>query len=235
MKNNNLKRNIVLSVLFFLPVAFLLMLYPAKHNYTPLDIVNENVNEIVEFSSDYESEIVLTNHITVLGFLGENPLSNITMVSNLKELVYDKFKGFKKFQLVLVVPKGSETEINTLHREIAKYEDLRFWHYIYGSEAEIKSLYNSLRIENPLKDNLSTDDVFIVDKDLSQRGRLDTRSEKQIEEKKPITTLSAYNCINVSELKNMMSEDVRILFTEYRQKRKGKFNSTKRRADDLKK
>jgi len=235
MKKNNIKRNIVLSVLFFLPVAFLLMLYPAKHNYIPLDIVNENVNEITDFSSDYESEIVLTNHITVLGFLGKNPLSNITMLSNLKELVYDKFKGFKKFQLVLVLPQGVEAEIKTLHKEIAKYEDLRFWHYIYSSEADIKTLYNSLKIESPLKDNLSIDDVFIIDKDLNQRGRLDARSEKQIEEKKPITTLSAYNCIDVSELKNMMSQDVRILFTEYRQKRKGKFNSTTRRADDLKK
>lgn len=235
MKKNNIKRNIVLSVLFFLPVAFLLMLYPAKHNYIPLDIVNENVNEITDFSSDYESKIVLTNHITVLGFLGKNPLSNITMLSNLKELVYDKFKGFKKFQLVLVLPQGVEAEIKTLHKEIAKYEDLRFWHYIYSSEADIKTLYNSLKIESPLKDNLSIDDVFIIDKDLNQRGRLDARSEKQIEEKKPITILSAYNCIDVSELKNMMSQDVRILFTEYRQKRKGKFNSTTRRADDLKK
>lgn len=235
MKKNNIKRNIVLSVLFFLPVAFLLMLYPAKHNYIPLDIVNENVNEITDFSSDYESKIVLTNHITVLGFLGKNPLSNITMLSNLKELVYDKFKGFKKFQLVLVLPQGVEAEIKTLHKEIAKYEDLRFWHYIYSSEADIKTLYNSLKIESPLKDNLSIDDVFIIDKDLNQRGRLDARGEKQIEEKKPITTLSAYNCIDVSELKNMMSQDVRILFTEYRQKRKGKFNSTTRRADDLKK
>lgn len=235
MKKNNIKRNIVLSVLFFLPVAFLLMLYPAKHNYIPLDIVNENVNEITDFSSDYESKIVLTNHITVLGFLGKNPLSNITMLSNLKELVYDKFKGFKKFQLVLVLPQGVEAEIKTLHKEIAKYEDLRFWHYIYSSEADIKTLYNSLKIESPLKDNLSIDDVFIIDKDLNQRGRLDARGEKQIEEKKPITTLSAYNCIDVSELKNMMSQDVRILFTEYRQKRKGKFNSTTRRAADLKK
>ena len=31
-----------------------------------------------------------------------------------------------------------------------------------------------------------------------------------------------------------MSEDMRILFTEYRQKRKGEFNSTVRRANDLK-
>lgn len=30
-----------------------------------------------------------------------------------------------------------------------------------------------------------------------------------------------------------MSDDLRILFTEYRQKRKGEFNSDTRRADDL--
>ena len=44
----------------------------------------------------------------------------------------------------------------------------------------------------------------------------------------------SYNCIEVAELKNKMSEDMRILFTEYRQKRKGNFNSTTRRAEDLK-
>jgi len=39
----------------------------------------------------------------------------------------------------------------------------------------------------------------------------------------------------VSELKNKLAaEDLRVLFTEYRQKRKGEFNSTVRRAEDLK-
>ena len=37
-----------------------------------------------------------------------------------------------------------------------------------------------------------------------------------------------------SDLKNKMSDDIRILFTEYRQKRKGNFSSTTRRANDLK-
>ena len=37
-----------------------------------------------------------------------------------------------------------------------------------------------------------------------------------------------------AEIKNKMSEDMRILFTEYRQKRKGDFDSTTRRANDLK-
>ena len=46
--------------------------------------------------------------------------------------------------------------------------------------------------------------------------------------------MSSYDCLEVSVLKNKMSEDMRILFTEYRQKRKGNFNSTSRRAEDLK-
>lgn len=234
MKTSNAKRNIVLGILFFLPVAFLLMLYPAKHNYIPLDIVNENVLELTNFSIDSEERIQFEGHITVLAFIGKNPLENITAISNLKELVYDKFKGFKKFQIVIVAPKGAEKEVNIIKKEIATYEDLRFWHYTYGSEAQINQLYSSLKVENPLDENLGTHDVFIIDKDVNQRGRIDARTEKQIEENKPMSSLSAYNCIEVSVLKNIMSEDVRILFTEYRQKRKGKFDSTSRRADDLK-
>ena len=45
--------------------------------------------------------------------------------------------------------------------------------------------------------------------------------------------MPSYNVLEVSELKNKMSEDMRILFTEYRQKRKGNFSSTTRRAEDL--
>ena len=40
--------------------------------------------------------------------------------------------------------------------------------------------------------------------------------------------------LEISDLKNKMSDDIRILFTEYRQKRKGNFSSTTRRANDLK-
>ncbi|MBQ0788123.1 MAG: hypothetical protein KBT69_11515, partial [Oceanihabitans sp.] len=57
-------------------------------------------------------------------------------------------------------------------------------------------------------------------------------SEKQ--KNKPAYQMKSYDCIEVAELKNKMSEDVRILFTEYRQKRKGNFNSETRRANDLK-
>lgn len=235
MKTSNIKRNIVLGILFFLPVAFLLMLYPAKHNYEPLNIVNEKVSDIENFYTDRTDTILLKDHITVLGFLGKSPLKNAIAASNLKELVYDKFKGFKKFQIVIVVPEGTEDDVKELKKEINTYEDLKFWHYAFGTEGEIKMLYNNLKSKDNLSEDLSTDNIFIIDKDLSQRGRIDGRDEKQVEANKPPFSVYSYNMIEVAEIKNMMSDDVRILFTEYRQKRKGKFDdSNTRRANDLK-
>lgn len=96
-------------------------------------------------------------------------------------------------------------------------------------------LYNSLMFKEQLGDNLSSNSVFILDKDLNQRGRIDGRDEKQIENNKPAFSVYEYNMIEVAEIKNMMSDDVRILFTEYRQKREGKFeNSETRRNRELK-
>ena len=235
MKTSNTKRNIVLGILFFLPVAFLLMLYPAKHNYEPLNIVNEKVLDLKNFYTDRNDTILLENHITVLGFLGKTPLQNNIAALNLKELVYDKFKGFKNFQIVIVVPEGAEEEVEQLKKEINTYEDLKYWHYAFGTEGEIKMLYTSLKNDGGLSESLATDNVFIIDKDLKQRGRIDGRDEKEVESKKPAFSVFSYNTIEVAEVKNMMSDDIRILFTEYRQKRKGKFeDSDTRRTKDLK-
>lgn len=226
-------RYVVLGVLFFLPVTFLLFLYPATHNYTPLDIVNTSVLEINELKSTTETPIQLKNHITVLGFLGAHPIQNNITASNLKELVYDKFKGFKKFQIVILVPFGSEKDVETLKNDISSYEDLRFWHFVFGTPDAIKSIYNSLGSNLSLSPDLATNQVFIIDKDLNQRGRLDDRTDNEIAKNQNPYKLYAYDCIEVAEIKNKMSDDLRILFTEYRQIRKGEFDSTTRRANDL--
>lgn len=229
MKVKNTKRYAVLSILFFLPVAFLLMLYPSTHNYDPLEVVNNSVKEI-----SISEDIKLQDHITVLAFFGKNPMANSTAALNLKELVYDKFKGFKKFQIVVVSPQGSEDNYSQLKNEVASYEDLRFWHYVFHSDEDIKDIYNSLKADGNLDLELATDEVFIIDKDKNQRGRLDDREDNEKEQNKPVRQLYSYNCIEVAEIKNKMSDDMRILFTEYRQKRKGEFDSNKRREKDLK-
>jgi hypothetical protein len=211
-----------------------MFLYPATHNYTPLDIVNENVSELNHFKSLDNEVVELNEHISILGFVGTDPKGQITALLNLKELVYDKFKGFKKFQMVMLVPEGYEKDIKAVLSEISSYEDLKFWYFVFGEPEDIKEIHKSLKSSKELRPNLSTDAVFIIDKDLYQRGRIDDRTDDEIEKKKNVYGLFEYDCIEVAEIKNKMSEDLRILFTEYRQRRKGEFNSDVRRVNDLK-
>ena len=234
MKITSLKKPFVLSVLFFLPVLFLLFLYPSKHNYKTLDVIKKNIPELSNFVTKNGDSLQLQNHLTVLGFLGKTPMEDAILALNLKELVYDKFRGFKRFQIVILVPESAKEEVELLQKELNQYEFLKYWKFGFGSDAAVLAAYQSLKISTVLDSNLKTSDVFIVDKENHQRGRLDDREKNEIKSNIPIYGMSSYDCLEVAVLKNKMSEDMRILFTEYRQKRKGNFNSTSRRADDLK-
>ena len=98
---------------------------------------------------------------------------------------------------------------------------------------KIKEIYNSLRSVNKLDSSSYTSQVFIVDKQRNQRGRIDDRNDKEIEKNTNLVGLYSYNSVIVSEIKKKMNDDIRILFTEYRQKRKGNFNSNIRRISNL--
>tara|TARA_B110000971_G_scaffold67845_1_gene69567 strand:- start:589 stop:1308 length:720 start_codon:yes stop_codon:yes gene_type:complete len=234
MNITKLKKPFVLTVLFFLPVLFLLFLYPSKHNYKTLDILKKDLPELTNFVDKNGDDLRLENHLTVLGFLGETPMDDAILALNLKELVYDKFRGFKRFQIVVLVPESAKAQVALLEKELNQYEFLEYWKFGFGSKEDVLAAYQELKISAVLDASLKTSDVFIIDKELNQRGRLDDRDKNEIKRNSPIFGLSSYDCLEVSVLKNKMSEDVRILFTEYRQKRKGNFNSTSRRADDLK-
>lgn len=232
MKFKSIKKNSILGILFFLPVLFLLFLYPSEHNYNSLDIVKENVLDITGFELNPKRQ--LNGNLTVLGFLGKKPMDNAIMALNLKELIYDKFRGFKRFQVLILVTEDTQEEVRLLKKEIYQHDELKYWHFVFANENQIKKVYNSLSSKQSLDINLSSNNVFIIDKDLNQRGRKDDRTDKEKEKNASVYGLDSYNCIQIAELKHKMGDDMRILFTEYRQKRKGNFDSTKRRADDLK-
>jgi len=234
MNITKLKKPFVLTVLFFLPVLFLLFLYPSKHNYKTLDILKKDLPELTNFVDKNGDDLRLESHLTVLGFLGETPMDDAILALNLKELVYDKFRGFKRFQIVVLVPESAKAQVALLEKELNQYEFLEYWKFGFGSKEDVLAAYQELKISAVLDASLKTSDVFIIDKERNQRGRLDDRDKNEIKRNSPIFGLSSYDCLQVSVLKNKMSEDVRILFTEYRQKRKGNFNSTSRRANDLK-
>ncbi len=234
MDIKKLKKGITLGALFFLPVIFLLFLYPSTNNYTPLDIVKKEVLDITNLSSA-KTDLKLKDHITVLGFLGKDPEKKVVEMSNLKQLIYDKFQGFKKFQVLIFVSQGTEEAADRLKKELTRHGELKYWQFVPLNDTDTKKMFNSLRTSAVLDFNLSTDKVFIIDKELSQRGRLDNRTKNEIEQGKDAYPLTAYSTSEVAQLKNIMgADDLRVLFTEYRQKRKGEFNSTSRRAEDLK-
>jgi hypothetical protein len=234
VKAKSLKRNIILGILFFLPVVFLLFLYPSTHNYDTLAIVDENVIDIPSLYSDNRDGYQFKGRLTVLGFLGANPVDKSIMVLNLKEMIYDKFKGFKGFQVIFLVSQGTEEQVATLKKELYQYDDLKYWHFVYLSNDEISKIFNSLSSSEDLDPNYASDNVYIIDKDLNQRGRIDDRSDNEKKRGANVYGLTSYNGIEIAELKNKMGDDMRILFTEYRQKRKGNFDSSVRRAEDLK-
>ncbi len=233
MKKDFIRKWFYLGVLFLLPVIFLLFLYPSTHNYIPLDIVKTNVNDVDDFNFFDDKKTLFKDNITVLSFLGNEPMNNITSVLNLKELVYDKFRGFKKFQILTISTSGTEVVLEEVKKEIQKADELKYWYFATGTPEQIQKLYSSLINDIELDTTLATNRVFIIDKLYNQRGRIDDRIEIEIEKGKKLYGLYSYNSIKISEIKNKMSDDMRILFTEYRQKRKGKFDSNNRRIKNL--
>ena len=233
MINTFYRKWIILGILFLLPVIFLLFLYPSTHNYNALDIVNEDIVEtdLLNFIDNRKTNF--EGNITILNFLGDNPVENITGTLNLKELVYDKFKGFKKFQIISISSLNSEKSLESVKKELLKSDELKYWFFATSSYEEINKIYSSLRYQNELDSLNYTSEVFIIDKQRNQRGRIDDRDDNQIENKIDSFGLYSYNSIIVSEIKKKMNDDIRILFTEYRQKRKGTFNSNIRRISNL--
>ena len=223
----------ILGILFLLPVIFLLFLYPSTHNYNTLDIVNENIVEIDSLNFLDNNQTTLENNITILNFLGDNPIDNITSALNLKELVYDKFKGFKKFQIVSISSGDSSNFLYEVKKELLKSDELNYWYFATVDNVSLQKIYFSLRAESKLDSSNYTSQVFIIDKQKNQRGRIDDRNEDQVIKSLDLIGLYSYNSIKVSEIKSKMNDDIRILFTEYRQKRKGNFNSNIRRISNL--
>jgi len=231
--NTFYRKWIILGILFLLPVIFLLFLYPSTHNYNTLDIVNEDIVEIDFLNFIDNRKTNFEGNITILNFLGNKPMENITGALNLKELVYDKFKGFKKFQIITISSLSSEKSLESVKKELLKSDELKYWFFATSSYEEINKIYSSLRYQNELDSSNYTSEVYIIDKQRNQRGRIDDRDDNQIENKIDQFGLYSYNSIIVSEIKKKMNDDIRILFTEYRQKRKGNFNSNIRRISNL--
>jgi len=201
------KKYLVLGILFILPLSMYIFFASGKDNFGRLPILTEGVAEISNFKTAEGAPVTLQNHITVLGFLGEDPLSNKANAFNLTHKIYKKNQAFEDFQFVILLPNGAEAESTELKNKIGEIVDPNRWIFAFGTPEAIDRVFKSMRTDYLLASDSSSPYVFIIDKERRLRGRDDDED---------VGVLHGFDARNYSEINNKMNDDVKVILAEYR-------------------
>jgi hypothetical protein len=217
-----MKKNIVLFILFVLPIVAYLFFASGVNSFITLPTITKNIPEISSWKTLDDKPVALKNNITVLGFVGTDVSAHKGNFFNLYEIIYDKYKDFKDFQVVMVLPDGTQQEVKDLLRfDIKKLGTHKGWNFVFASPDEIKTFYAKLQLLGKLDDKLGTPNVFIIDKNRNLRGR------KGHDQKGTAEYKEGYNTIFVSELYDKMMDDMKIIIYEYRSAFKRNHNASR--------
>lgn len=184
----------------------------ASHNSLFLPIISKNHSDIPsQFVSLNKEKITLDKNISVLGFPGSDIDEVKANLFNLNQKIYNKYGGFKDFQMVMILPDGNQEKIKAIMLEFRRLSnDLKNWHFLFGKPEDIETYFNSFNFKNTLNDKSGTSFVYIIDKEKCLRGRKGQEIKGKVEYRE------CYNTISAAELHNEMSDDVKILLREYR-------------------
>ncbi|MHC0442165.1 hypothetical protein [Flavobacterium sp. 3-210] len=211
-----MKKNIVLFVLFVLPIVAYLFFASGVNSFTTLPVITPKVADFGNWNSLNGKKISLNKKITVLGFGGTNILENRGNYFNLNEKIYKRYNGFEDLQFVILCPLGTEKEAQKIVDALSPFTDVKNWNFVFASNEEILKFYDGLHLKEKLNKNLETPNVYIVDKERNLRGRKDKKEYKE-----------GYNTFHPSELSNEMLDDFKIILYEYRAALKKNHNATK--------
>ena len=221
------KKNLVLGVLFILPIVVYLFFASGVNNFYRLPVLTQGVSELDSFTSTTDT-LQLKGNITILGFLGEDAENKKGNIFNLNQKIYKRFYQFKDFQFVMLLPNGMEATAKSLEEELAGSTDTdtQKWHFAFGDEFALKEIFNSLQTNMALEPDLGSPYVFIIDKELQLRGR---------EEDEDGGTLYGFDARSVAAINNKMEDDIKVVLAEYRLALKKNDNYENRRESILKK
>jgi hypothetical protein len=216
-----MKKNIVLFVLFVLPIVAYLFFASGVNSFTKLPTITPKIADFGNWKSLKGEKVTLNNKITILGFSGSEILKNRGNFFNLNEKIYQRYNGFKDLQFVVVCPLGIENDAQKIVESLGAFSDVSGWHFIFASPGEIKTFYDQLKLKGKLDQNLGTSNIYIVDKERNLRGRKGVSKDKKDEYKE------GYDTFHPSELSNEMLDDFKIILYEYRAALKKNHNATK--------
>ena len=198
-----MKKTFVLVVLFVLPLVVYMFFASGVTNFGKLPVLTGPVQDLSHFGT----QVQLQDRITILGFLGSGVAEKKGNVFNLNQKIYKPFYEFHDFQMVMLVPEGTQAAVEEVQKELSGFTDTRNWRFVYGSEADIRGFFESLQTDLSLDPTGATPYVFIIDKDRMLRGR--TQDEEE-------GTKFGFDATSVADLKNKKKDDVKIILAEYR-------------------
>ncbi|MBT4246142.1 MAG: hypothetical protein HOD79_02180 [Flavobacteriaceae bacterium] len=197
-----MKKYIVLTILFVLPLVVYLFFASGINHFAKLPVLTNDVYDISKISNT-----TFINKITILGFFGKNIKDKHGDALNLNQKIYKRFYKFNDFQFVMIQPDGTEELTNQLKNELKKgtNTDLVNWSFVTISDQNILDVFQSLKTDFNLDLNLGTPYVFIIDRDGRLRGRDDNEDIKY-----------GYDSRSVADINNNMVDDVKVILAEYR-------------------
>ena len=195
-----MKKYIVLSVLFVLPLVVYLFFASGVNHFAKLPIVTNTVVDVAEFSDEQ-----FKDKITILGFLGTDVSQKKGNALNLNQKIYKRFHGFEDFQFLIVQPQGTEEECQQLVDELSRSTqvDTTGWKFVFLDPVQIQLVFDRLNTPLSLNETLGSPYVFIIDKGVALRGRDDNDNV-------------GYDARSVADIHNNMVDDVKVILAEYR-------------------
>jgi len=191
------KKYIVLSVLFVLPLVVYLFFASGVNNFAKLPIVTNTVVDVAEFSDEQ-----FKDKITILGFLGTDVSQKKGNALNLNQKIYKRFHGFEDFQFLMVQPQGTEEKCQQLVDELSRSTqvDTTGWKFVFLDPVQIQLVFDRLNTPLSLDETLGSPYVFIIDKGIALRGNDNI----------------GYDARSVADIHNNMVDDVKVILAEYR-------------------
>ena len=204
----NLKKYLILGFLFFFPIFVYVFLSTGINNFAKLPILTETVMDIENIEGN-SAKVSFKNKISVVAFWGGDVNNKKSEALNLNQKIYKRFYEFQDFQFVLLHDKSDNEAIEDLKSDLVSGvgTDLKNWNFIPTTQSNIKMIFDSFKTNIDLDNSFSTPYVFIVDRNLSLRGRDDDED---------IGMLFGFNSQSVAEINNKMVDDVKIILAEYR-------------------
>lgn len=206
-----MKKNLVLFILFVLPIVAYLFFASGVNSFITLPTITPTIPNVdAQWKSLNDKKVTLDAKITILGFAGQDIMANSGNFFTLNQKIYNKYREFKDFQFVFIAPEGTEAQAQRLLKELDVLTDVSGYHFVFAKPEAIQTYHTQLKLLGKLDDNFGTPYVYIVDKKRNLRGRKGKSDQGKPEYKE------GYNTTSAADLHNDMMDDVKIILAEYR-------------------